>query len=237
MNVKFNFLDVNKINYMYFSRGEQLELFKEAYLDLLPPEEILFPKFIKSGDAVLDLGCGAGRTTLHIHTITDKVIGTDISDVMIQTAKGKYPGIEFRVMDASKIDYPDNHFDVIVFSYNGLCYLYPEEKRNASIKEIYRVLKNGGKFIFSSFTRYPPYTLSSIVNIIVTTIFMGIKTRYKIHLTRYGVTVNYETSSDEEIKLMRSMNFELDEVVPMKERVGFLGYTPDISTYYAFSKR
>lgn len=235
--MKFNFFDVNTINCKYFSRGEQLELYKESYVDLLPPEQKLFPKYIKDGNAVLDLGCGAGRTTLHIHAITDQVIGTDISEVMIETAQEKHPGIEFRAMDASKIDYPDNHFDVIVFSYNGLCYLYPEEKRNDAIKEIYRVLKGGGKFIFSSFTRYPPYTLSSIVNIIVTTMFMGFRSRYKIHLTRYGVTVNYETSPDEEIKLMSEMNFELEEMIPMQEQVGFFGYTPDISTYYVFNKR
>ncbi len=66
---------------------------------------------------------------------------------------------------------------------------------------------------------------------------MGFRSRYKIHLTRYGMTVNYETLPDEEIKLMKAMNFELEEMVPMQERVGCLGYTPDISTYYVFNKR
>jgi ubiquinone/menaquinone biosynthesis C-methylase UbiE len=230
------FLDVNKINCKYFSRGEQLELFKKKYLELLPPEVTLFPKYIQKGDLVLDLGCGAGRTTLPIHELKATVIGTDLSEVMVDTAKGKHPEIEFRVMDASQIDYPDNYFDVVVFSYNGLCYLYPEEKRNASIQEIHRVLKKNGKAIFSSFNRYAPYTLSSIVNMILTTVLMGFKSKYRIHLTRYGVTINYETRPVEEIKLWREMNFKLDEMIPMSEKVGFMKYTPEIATYYVFSK-
>ena len=56
-------MDVNKINARYFSKGAQLELYKHHYLDLLPPEKILFPRYISGADKVLDLGCGAGRTT------------------------------------------------------------------------------------------------------------------------------------------------------------------------------
>jgi ubiquinone/menaquinone biosynthesis C-methylase UbiE len=234
--VKLNFLDINKINYKYFSKGEQLELFKQTYLDLLPPEKILFPKFIKPGHSVLDLGCGAGRTTAFIRKVTDKVIGTDISKVMIDTAIAKHPDIDFRVMDASAIDYPDESFDVVVFSYNGICYLHPEEKRNAALREVHRVLRRNGKFIFSSFTRYPPYTVSAIVNIIITSLVMGFRTNYKIHLTRHGITVNYETTPDKEIRLLNEINFELEEMVPMSERVGFFRYRPNISTYYVFNK-
>ena len=230
-------MDVNKINARYFSKGAQLELYKHFYLDLLPPEKILFPRYISGADKVLDLGCGAGRTTARIGELAGEVIGTDISAVMVETAQEKNPGLEFRVMDASKIDYPDEHFDVVVFSYNGPCYLYPEEKRQSSMREVHRVLKNNGKFIFSSFTRYPPYTLSALVNLVVTRLLMGLRTRYKIHLTRHGMTVNYETTPEEEVQLLESMGFALDEMIPMTEKVGFFGYTPDISTYYVFSKR
>jgi len=235
--VKLFSLDVNKINCRYFSKGTQLELFKEQYFELLPPEKILFPKYIRNGDAVLDLGCGAGRTTTHIRKVTDKVVGTDLSEVMIDVARQKYADIEFRVMDASRIDYPDNSFDVVVFSYNGLCYLYPDEKRVASIKEIHRVLKPEGKFIFSSFNHYPPLTLSSLLNIFVTKALMGFRTRYKIHVTRYGITVNYETSPSEETQLLEGIGFALGEMIPMFEKVGSLGYRPKIATYYVFGKR
>ena len=230
-------MDVNKINARYFSKGAQLELYKHHYLDLLPPEKVLFPRYISGADKVLDLGCGAGRTTARIGELAGEVIGTDISEVMVETAQDKNPGLEFRVMDAARIVYPDAQFDVVVFSYNGPSYLYPEEKRQSSMREVHRVLKNNGKFIFSSFTRYPPYTLSSLVNLVVTRLLMGLRTRYKIHVTRHGVTVNFEPSPEEEVQLLEAMGFVLDEMMPMAEKVGFFGYTPDISTYYVFSKR
>ena len=229
-------LDVNKINCGYFSKGTQLKLHREKFIHLLPPENILFPKYIKDGDKVLDLGCGAGRTTPYIHRITEQVVGADLSEILIRTAKEKYPGIDFTVMDACRMDFPDDSFDVVVFSYNGLCYLYPEEKRIAAIKEVHRVLRKDGYFIFSSFNRFLPLALHSLVNTIVTKLFMGFSTNYKIHLTRYGITINYETSPAEETELLRQTGFGLVEQVQMTEKVNVLGYKPAVLTYYSFQK-
>lgn len=229
-------LDVNKINCRYFSRGTQLELYKDSYLELLPPEKLLFPKYVAGGDEVLDLGCGAGRTTVHLHQLAGRVLGTDLSEVMVATAREKYPELEFRAMDASALDLPERSVDVVVFSYNGLCYLHPEEKRLTALREIWRVLRPGGRFIFSSFNRYPPLTLSALLNIAVTKVLLGFRSNYKIHLTRYGITVNYETSPADETRLLEGMGFVLEEQVPMTEKVGMLGYRPQIATYYVFRK-
>ncbi len=229
-------LDINKINCMFYSGGAQVNFYKNEYIELMPPEKVLFPKYIKRGHSVLDLGCGTGRTTSYIHTIAEKIIGTDISEAMIETAKGKFKDIDFRVMDASRLEFPDNTFDIVVFSFNGLCLLYPEELRIKSIKEIYRVLKKNGVFIFSSHNRYPPLTLSSIVNLIITKLFMGFSSKYKIHLTRCGISVNYETSPKEETALFQNMNFELLDIIPMTQKITFWGYKPAVLTYYAFKK-
>jgi len=229
-------IDVNKINCRYFSRGAQLNFYKEEFLSLLAPEEILFSKHLKEGQSVLDLGCGAGRTTTHVHKVTDKVVGIDLSEVLIETAREKHDDIDFRVMDASKLDFPDGSFDVVIFSNNGLCYLYPEEKRLTAIKEIERVLKKGGVLIFSSFNRLLPLALYAVVNLVVTKLIMGFSSSYTIHLTRHGMTVNYETSPEEEARLFGQNNFELIEQLPMTEKVGALGYEPAVLTYYAFRK-
>lgn len=229
-------LDVNKINCRYFSRGTQLRLHKEKFLGLLLPEEILFPRYITGECSVLDLGCGAGRTTSYIRKMAGKVVGVDLSQALIEAAEEKYPDVDFKVMDAGKMDFPDNSFDVVVFSYNGLCYVHPEAKRMAAISEIRRALKKDGVFIFSSFNHFFPCTLYSILNLIVTKLFMGFSSKYTIHLTRYGITVNYETYPEEETNLFQGMGFELIEQVPMTERVGMWGYKPAVLTYYAFKK-
>ena len=52
--------------------------------------------------------------------------------------------------DASNLGLKDNSFDVVIFSFNGIDYIYPYIKRLAALKEIRRVLKTNGLFIFSS---------------------------------------------------------------------------------------
>lgn len=234
--MKIFHLDLNRINCRFFSRGAQLNFYKEEFLDLLPPEKVLFPKYIRAGQKVLDIGCGAGRTTAHIHRVTRDVVGVDLSEVLIETARQKHPELEFRVMDAGKLDFPDDSFDVLVFSNNGLCYVHPEEKRLGAIKEMERVLKKDGILIMSSFNRFLPLALYALVNLVVTTFAMGFKSKYKIHVTRHGMTVNYETTPEEETALFRKYNLEAVEQVPMTEKVGSLGYEPAVLTYYAFKK-
>jgi ubiquinone/menaquinone biosynthesis C-methylase UbiE len=229
-------VDVNKINCRYFSRGAQLNFYKEEFLDLLPGEKVLFPKHIGKGLRVLDVGCGAGRTTAHIGKVTSNVVGIDLSDELVAAAREKHPDIEFKVMDAGSLDFPDATFDVVVFSNNGLCYVHPEEKRIAAVREMARVLKKGGIAIMSSFNRPLPLALHALVNVLVTKVMLGFSSRYKIHVTRYGITVNYETTPEEEIALFRRCGLEVIDEIPMPERLGLLPYTPPVLTYYAFRK-
>ena len=69
---------------------------------------------------------------------------------MIELAKKNFPEINFKVMNACELDFPNNYFDLVFFSYNGIDCIYPIEKRWRAIKEIFRVLKPGGLYIMSS---------------------------------------------------------------------------------------
>ena len=62
-----------------------------SFYRLLKEEEYLFPKYYKSGDSVLDLACGLGRTTLLLHEMGLAVRGVDRSDLFIQVAKRRFP--------------------------------------------------------------------------------------------------------------------------------------------------
>jgi SAM-dependent methyltransferase len=234
--MKFLGFDLNRVNCNYFSRGAQLTFYREEFLELLPPEKELFPKYIRAGQSVLDLGCGAGRTTAHLHAMAGQIVGIDLSEVLVESARTNYPDMDFRVMDAGALQFADSSFDVAVFSNNGLCYVHPEEKRLAAIDEIRRVLKPGGLYIFSSFNRFYPLALYALLNMVATWAVLGFSSRYRIHLTRHGVTVNYETTPEEETALFRSKGFELVEQVPMTEKVGMWGYEPAVLTYYVFRK-
>lgn len=116
--------------------------------EIKPIEAKLIQKYFKG--KILDLGCGTGRTTKFIHDQGYDVIGVDIVKNMIDLARKKFPKIKFEVGDAANLKFKSGEFDVVFFSFNGLDYIFPEVKRIYAIKEIERVLKPGGIFIFSS---------------------------------------------------------------------------------------
>jgi SAM-dependent methyltransferase len=101
------------------------------------------------GRRVLDLGCGAGRTTHFLHEMGAEVVGVDISQNLIQAAQQHAPHIDFRVGDAESLDFDDAFFDGVLFSFNGLDCLYPKDRRLKSIREVWRVLRPEGRFVFS----------------------------------------------------------------------------------------
>jgi trans-aconitate methyltransferase len=70
---------------------------------------------IKSGESVLDAGCGTGNLTSKIKAITkSRVVGVDVSEGMINEAVKNYgsAGIEFLAKSIHDINY-DGEFDVI----------------------------------------------------------------------------------------------------------------------------
>ena len=99
---------------------------------------------------VLDLGCGAGRTTIALVDMGYQVVGIDLADALLDEARRLAPGIDVRHMDAASLDFPDASFDAALFSYNGLDCLYPLATRERCLAEVRRVLRPGAPFLLSS---------------------------------------------------------------------------------------
>ncbi|TKK64699.1 arsenite methyltransferase [Ilyomonas limi] len=108
---------------------------------------------IRQGDAVIDLGSGAGNDAFiarHETGEMGKVIGIDFTPAMIERArinaeKRGFNNVEFRQGDIEKMPVTANTADVIVSN----CVLNLVPNKDAVIKEIYRVLKPGGHFSIS----------------------------------------------------------------------------------------
>jgi trans-aconitate methyltransferase len=96
----------------------------------------------KPGERILDLGCGTGHLTAQIAESGAHVVGIDKSPDMIQQAREKYPSLQFKVMDARAIDFPDA-FDA-VFS-NATLHWIKEPER--AITGIAKALRTGGRFV------------------------------------------------------------------------------------------
>jgi ubiquinone/menaquinone biosynthesis C-methylase UbiE len=121
-------------------------------------EAIVRVSGLKTGDDILDIGCGTGTlaiaATRHVGT-TGTVIGIDASPPMIARAnrKARKAGARatFQVAVAENLPFPDRRFDV-VFSTLMLHHL-PGKTRQQCASEIKRVLKIGGRVVAVDFGR------------------------------------------------------------------------------------
>lgn len=96
----------------------------------------------KSGERILDLGCGTGHLTSQIAATGAEAVGIDRSPDMIQQAREKYPALRFEVMDAREIAFPES-FDA-VFSNATLHWIREPER---VIAGVVKALRPGGRFV------------------------------------------------------------------------------------------
>ena len=84
----------------------------------------------------------------------EMITGINISDAQLADARALAPGCTFRVMDAAKLDFPDNHFDALV-CVEAACHF---DTRDKFLKEAHRVLKPGGSLVLSDYLFYTSMT-------------------------------------------------------------------------------
>jgi ubiquinone/menaquinone biosynthesis C-methylase UbiE len=144
----------NLVNKETFARADVVEYFQ--HLDaLFAPEKVILEKLLPAirNKKILDLGIGAGRTTKYLLQISSDYTGVDYVPQFARETSRKYPGAKILCGDARDLkEFEDNSFDFVLFSFNGLDCISAEDRLKA-LKEINRVLKKGGFFMFSSHNR------------------------------------------------------------------------------------
>ena len=102
----------------------------------------------KIGGRVLEVGVGTG-ISLPLYSPNVRIFGTDISEAMLNKAKqrvaeGRLKNVEgLAVMDAEKLEFPDDSFDVVMAQYVVTAVPNPE----VALDEFARVLRPGGELI------------------------------------------------------------------------------------------
>jgi len=96
----------------------------------------------KSGERILDLGCGTGQLTAEIAQSGAEVMGIDSSSEMISEARSNYPGLRFEVADATRFRAAEP-FDA-VFSNAALHWI---KDAGAAAASIAAALKPAGRFV------------------------------------------------------------------------------------------
>lgn len=102
-------------------------------------------------DTALELGCGTGFFLLNLKLagVLDEGHVTDLSPGMVEVAKrnGENLGFELegRVADAETLPYDDDTFDLVI----GHAVLHHIPDLDQAMREVLRVLKPGGRFVFA----------------------------------------------------------------------------------------
>lgn len=147
-----------------YQSDEGFNIYSKAVdeIGLWKSEKIIIEKYCKDFNSkILDLGCGCGRTTFELYKIGYKnIIGLDLCKRFIEYANDKANkeslNLKFIVGDSTCLDFENNVFDLVFYSFNGLQLVPGYQNRINILKESYRVLKNGGYMIFTAHDRETP---------------------------------------------------------------------------------
>ena len=92
---------------------DKRDVFSLGGLDLV--NEVIDMYEQKDKIKVLDVGCGSGYSVNYLSQQGFDATGIDASEEIIEIGKKKYKNVNIKVMDANKIDFPNDYFDLILF--------------------------------------------------------------------------------------------------------------------------
>jgi SAM-dependent methyltransferase len=151
----------DKLNRLAWSSAKTVELFIRRSGYFCPGETRVMGRLAAeaSGEPILDIGVGGGRTTPFLRQITSEYVGIDYLDELVAAARKRSPEARFEQVDARDLSrFTPGEFGAAVFSLNGIDGMSHRD-RAVTFSEIHRILRPGGWFAYS--THNLAYTLAS----------------------------------------------------------------------------
>jgi SAM-dependent methyltransferase len=124
-------------------------------LDVYPAEARIFERIARScaGLPILEIGVGGGRAVPSMVKLSGDYLGIDYSDEMIRRCRDRFPTLRFEVADARDLSrLSAEHYAFVLFSFQGIDYV-SHAHRLLILREVHRVLRDGGWFALSSHNR------------------------------------------------------------------------------------
>ena len=161
---------------------------------------------------LIDVGCGTGDiASLYIKATSNKasILCVDPNKKMIEECKkklNKFKNITWQVDYAENLKVPNNSYDFYTISFG----LRNTKNLNKSLKEAYRVLKKGGRFLCLEFSKIENLNLDFIyknyskIIPLLGQIIVGDKKPYEYLIQSIEKFVNQEQL----LEIMRKNNFK-----------------------------
>jgi SAM-dependent methyltransferase len=111
--------------------------------------------------SVLDAGCGTGRVAIELARHGIAVLGVDVDAAMLDTARRRAPGIDWRLGDLATVELPPASFDVAVLAGNVLLFT-PTGTEAAVVANVARAVRPGGIVLAGFSLRAGDYDLASL---------------------------------------------------------------------------
>jgi SAM-dependent methyltransferase len=96
---------------------------------------------------IVDVGCGTGRITAHLHEGGANISGIDLSPGMIAVARSSNPQLRFDVGQLARLELPDASLGGVLAWYSIIH--SPERSLPAMFEEFARVLRPGGSTLLA----------------------------------------------------------------------------------------
>jgi SAM-dependent methyltransferase len=154
---------------------------------------------IKAGDTVVDLGSGGGIDAILASAYVGaggRVIGIDMTPDMIELARSNAEesdcaNVEFVEAEVTDIPLPDDFTDVVISN----CVINLVVDKEAVFREALRILKSGGRFVFSDIVA-----------------FESIAADAREHLQNLTGCINGITHRDSYIRMLEGIGFDKVDV-------------------------
>jgi len=136
----------NGLSVSYDSVLELATLFQDRYWKRF----LLDEADLKEGLRVLDLACGTCLLERYLVGKNCEVVGVDLSEQMIRSGKsrGRMPYGRLVLADAESIPFEHESFDIVLS-----CYLPKYCRVETLAREIWRILRPGGRVLLYDFSR------------------------------------------------------------------------------------
>jgi ubiquinone/menaquinone biosynthesis C-methylase UbiE len=126
-------------------------------------ERIAFTRLFQKRAHILEVGTGTGRISLALERLGyENITAVDLSEAMIgqalrivEASKGSI--VKFSVADACNLPFEDCSFDGAIFGFNGMMQIPRRAARRKAMSEIFRVMKPGAHFVFTTHDRDNPH--------------------------------------------------------------------------------